>query len=459
MYFLLKQKSINPRAAFFAAGLWASQAWLFWINTKIGNQVNTHWYLDIYAALTVAFLVFFFLFQAKSVSAKTERVVDALACAAMIASTISIELAGKDNLSLTAAFVAIGAVGLAWSYTRWGLCFGNFDTRTALGILFLVFALGSVAKTVLSFLPAAVAYPFAAALPLVSFTTLRKAINEVPESKSTDLFNREGFSSLWKPIVCVAVFSFVCASMRVPQLAVTDVATPYFLAGRTVELAFSLIVLYWVFRRNGSFGFSQLWGFVFLFLSAALLLYLTTDYMQMCSMFSGIALSLIIAYLWLVLTDIAHHSRIHPYVIFSGGYAIYTLSRFTANAFFKLGDHSALPVDVAGLLLYLLIVAIVLILNSSDIFTKRLFSDLDDANPTIADYELIDERCIACKERYGLSDREIEVLQLLCKGRSKAYIAETLFVTENTIRSHTKRIYTKLNVHSKSELQKTILGD
>ena len=51
-----------------------------------------------------------------------------------------------------------------------------------------------------------------------------------------------------------------------------------------------------------------------------------------------------------------------------------------------------------------------------------------------------------------LRPRELEVMKLLCKGRTKSYIAETLYLTENTVRSHAKHLYTKLDVHSKQEL-------
>jgi DNA-binding NarL/FixJ family response regulator len=50
-----------------------------------------------------------------------------------------------------------------------------------------------------------------------------------------------------------------------------------------------------------------------------------------------------------------------------------------------------------------------------------------------------------------LSEREHEVLTRLCAGDSYKEIAEKLFVTEETIRSHIKNIYRKLEVHSKSE--------
>ena len=50
-----------------------------------------------------------------------------------------------------------------------------------------------------------------------------------------------------------------------------------------------------------------------------------------------------------------------------------------------------------------------------------------------------------------LSDREHEVLTRLCKGDSYKEIAVKLFVTEETVRSHIKNIYRKLEVHSKAE--------
>jgi len=50
-----------------------------------------------------------------------------------------------------------------------------------------------------------------------------------------------------------------------------------------------------------------------------------------------------------------------------------------------------------------------------------------------------------------LTPRETEVLAQLCKGRSYKMIADTLFVSEQTVHFHIKNIYQKLQVHSKSE--------
>ncbi|HKI78914.1 MAG TPA: response regulator transcription factor [Ignavibacteriaceae bacterium] len=50
-----------------------------------------------------------------------------------------------------------------------------------------------------------------------------------------------------------------------------------------------------------------------------------------------------------------------------------------------------------------------------------------------------------------LSPRETEVLQLLAKGKSYTMIADELFIDKETVRSHIKNIYMKLEVNSKSQ--------
>lgn len=58
-----------------------------------------------------------------------------------------------------------------------------------------------------------------------------------------------------------------------------------------------------------------------------------------------------------------------------------------------------------------------------------------------------------------LTPRETEVLAQLCKGQSYKMIADTLFVSEQTVHFHIKNIYQKLQVHSKSEAVIVALRD
>ncbi|MEM7103835.1 MAG: response regulator transcription factor [Bacteroidota bacterium] len=50
-----------------------------------------------------------------------------------------------------------------------------------------------------------------------------------------------------------------------------------------------------------------------------------------------------------------------------------------------------------------------------------------------------------------LSVREREVLSELCKGKSYKMVADSLFISQDTVRTHIRNIYRKLEVNSKSE--------
>ena len=50
-----------------------------------------------------------------------------------------------------------------------------------------------------------------------------------------------------------------------------------------------------------------------------------------------------------------------------------------------------------------------------------------------------------------MSEREIEVLRLMAQGRSNKEIATALFITEGTVKSHGKSIFTKMSVSSRTE--------
>jgi DNA-binding NarL/FixJ family response regulator len=54
-------------------------------------------------------------------------------------------------------------------------------------------------------------------------------------------------------------------------------------------------------------------------------------------------------------------------------------------------------------------------------------------------------------DQYNLSEREKQVLQLLVNGYSYKMIAAEMYIAIDTVRSHIKKIYEKLQVNSKSE--------
>ncbi|MEP6713234.1 MAG: response regulator transcription factor [Ferruginibacter sp.] len=61
--------------------------------------------------------------------------------------------------------------------------------------------------------------------------------------------------------------------------------------------------------------------------------------------------------------------------------------------------------------------------------------------------------------RYNLTERELEVLQLLAKGHSTKAIADKLKIAFNTVRSHLKNIYVKLHVNCGKEAIAKVLAE
>ncbi len=52
---------------------------------------------------------------------------------------------------------------------------------------------------------------------------------------------------------------------------------------------------------------------------------------------------------------------------------------------------------------------------------------------------------------HGVSDRELEVLQLMAQGLSNQEIANKLFVSLHTIKTHSSNLYSKLNVKRRTQ--------
>jgi LuxR family maltose regulon positive regulatory protein len=53
---------------------------------------------------------------------------------------------------------------------------------------------------------------------------------------------------------------------------------------------------------------------------------------------------------------------------------------------------------------------------------------------------------------WSLTERELEIMHLLNQGLTRTEIAKSQSVSQNTVKTHLKNIYSKLGVHSRSEV-------
>ena len=54
-------------------------------------------------------------------------------------------------------------------------------------------------------------------------------------------------------------------------------------------------------------------------------------------------------------------------------------------------------------------------------------------------------------ERFGITPRELEILELIAEGLSNREIAEKLFVSENTVKTHSSRVFDKLGARRRTQ--------
>ncbi len=57
----------------------------------------------------------------------------------------------------------------------------------------------------------------------------------------------------------------------------------------------------------------------------------------------------------------------------------------------------------------------------------------------------------AARQRLGITPRELEILHLVARGLSNREIGDTLFVSENTVKTHCSRAFDKLGARRRTE--------
>jgi DNA-binding CsgD family transcriptional regulator len=65
--------------------------------------------------------------------------------------------------------------------------------------------------------------------------------------------------------------------------------------------------------------------------------------------------------------------------------------------------------------------------------------------------EVLDEVIADPNVTTGLSERELEIIYWVRVGKTNQEIGEILFISQNTVKSHLKRIFAKLNVTTRAQ--------
>lgn len=439
-------------------GIFAPQVWVFCVLNRNDVDYGTTALLPVvYLAIAVGMILFVLVGKLTSKSKRLEELLSWLPAIGAAATTCLLVYPFSTSAQTSMAAAIIGGVCLAGMYLSWAPFYAKLDIRNAVACVFAAMALGCVLKLWIDLTPSLPATMILTIVPLLSPFMLKIALHDQPpvDVEPQIYFDSARSSFPVKILVGVAVCSFIIGVA--PEANPLVSFAPFeicVIVRHSVEVLIAGAALWWVFCFHGRLHFTNLWRAIMVITATGLLLLpnIGPDLAGWAVIMITIAQTLLVALLWATLADAAHHSSASPYIIFGCAWTVYALSVAVGQYLGQMIAIDANSTFIIALLAYALTLTAILVLDDRSFIESRLFTDLDIPTVAVSMYDSIDEGCARLGRQYNLTDREVEIVKLLCKGRSKNYIAETLFISENTVRSHSRHIYQKLNVHSKQDI-------
>lgn len=269
-------------------------------------------------------------------------------------------------------------------------------------------------------------------LLLFRFKSLRKLSGYKYIQYSAILLYTFGFYSLWSQIFIELIpESIQFASMEFIRRTIFLMGTPFLLFGLVMQIA-------WAFHTQASSVWIKTVTYLLpiLLLGAVVALYLANGGFQsadLVELYSWIALSLITVTSVLFLTGrtTVMSSKWRTYLI-----ATLVLSGliYLLNFFPIIPDPYHSPVFI---LLFFLTNTIV-----EGIYMYNAKIDESRSIKSFADFV----------EKFQITNREAEIVREIYNGKSNQEIADVLFVTLQTVKDHSSRIYQKTQVRSRAQV-------
>lgn len=442
-----------------------------WVSALSYDASFSYWWLNKSGAVVLATVLLCAVLSRAGMPARATRAIDWAAAVAYAGSFVILWVGSASY----PPFADVGALGLfalaeCWMVARWGTRYAGSSINEVARALVLAIVLVAAMKCVTALVPQEVTMALMLPLPFLSMAALGARWEDGSSSseRAAELwFGRASLRSFARIVVAMAVFFFMWSILNMTlkhgtgHYSFGSEATPaYTLLSQMILLLFCAFVGWWVFERRRGLDITVVWRFTYVLMALALFMLVAFGMAQFIQAFTGAAVVVAKMFLWLALANVAHHSSFRPFLVFCPGMLLYSLPDWFGRCSASFLGLESLNPAVASFLLVVTVVMTAFFLPSRSPDVQLLLSDLNGpAHRAIDEADGIDGRCAAVGEAYGLSPREVEIMQYLCKGRSRPYIAETLYLSENTVRTHSRRIYGKLDVHDRQELLDLVRGE
>lgn len=360
---------------------------------------------------------------------------------------------------LLAAAMAAGGVAGALFILLWAEFHSCLDPLRIVLYVSGAFLFGSTGAWLLQDLDPVRTALVLIALPLASVWCLHRSFAQIaPMDLPRSVWGRYEFP--WKLIAVLGVYEL---AYGVWEASPSFVWETYTIGAIGVALAVFALVCF-CSRR---FDFALLYRTPFAFMLCGLAMApLTAAFGEFASDLGVSAgYSLMFLVLTFLLCDLSHRYGVSVLVL-CGMQELTAAFRLAGHQIPAATASGALPpfandAFVSTLLTVAVVVASIALLFGNDLPGKwgASFFGVGTMAAENDDHGRLVERCAALSDVHGLSPREREVFELLAQGKRPSAIERELVIANGTLKSHTRRIYQKLGIHSKKELQNMVGGD
>lgn len=284
------------------------------------------------------------------------------------------------------------------------------------------------------------------------------------------------FVKLWKPIVCAAAMSAMVLLTRFPALSFVDDPNLVNISAHVGILVTAVIIIIGQFGLNKGLSLHNgkaietIYYAAFPIIATALLALLLGGASMAIPVAALTYAGFTILVVTLMPTSIvlareSDVSAVHVYGILLGSvYIAGSIVTILGNSwiFVAESEPAGIIALVSVLTLYVLAISVFLLRGPFEKWINRRNNTAKTANAEVPETQINaqQDNSFATKPTaiqslatsHGLTDREGDILELILRGRDAQNIASSLFISVNTVRSHSKSIYRKLGIHSKQEL-------
>ncbi len=420
------------------------------------------WGEDLYSlAMLAAFLVCAVLARKIAPLYRRASIVRGAAGLAIAAAVLALAspIAGAASSALLMLSIAAGGVGGALFILLWA------EFHSTLGPLRIVlyvsgaFLFGSTGAWLLQDLDPVRSTLVLVILPLASVWCLRQSFARVaPMDLPRSVWGRYEFP--WKLIAVLGVYEL---AYGVWEASPSFAWEAYAIGGIGVALAVFALACFCSKRFDFAYVYRTPFALMVCGLAMAPLTATLGEFASDLGVSAGYALMFLV--LTFLMCDLSHRYGVSVLVL-CGMQELTAAFRLLGHQVPTAMSHGALPAFVDDSFVSMALTIAVAVASIALLFGKELpgkwgasFFGVGTMAAESEEHGLLAQRCAALCEAHNLSPREREVFELLAQGKRPSAIERELVIANGTLKSHTRRIYQKLGIHSKKELLAMVAAD